>query len=122
MDTKKKTDDERLSERVKAELENIDMDARYVDMLDECYSFNSVGGPFAHMSPARVLKEVDPVAYRCGFNDWEDSELRDSRDIEEYPEGSGEVYNKTELDKLREEVSDEIEAEEAEAADREAGK
>ena len=25
-------------------------------------------------NPATVLKEVDPTAYRCGFNDWLDSE------------------------------------------------
>lgn len=45
----------------------------YNEMLDDCFSFASVGGPFEHMSPARVLAEVDPTAYRCGFNDWLDS-------------------------------------------------
>lgn len=24
--------------------------------------------------PSRVLEELDPIAYRCGFNDWLDSE------------------------------------------------
>lgn len=31
---------------------------------------------------ARVLREVDPVAYRCGFNDWLDSEGVDIDSLE----------------------------------------
>ncbi len=42
-------------------------------MLDECYSFEAVGGPFEYMLPSRVLQEVDPIAYRCGCNDYMDS-------------------------------------------------
>ena len=28
-------------------------------------------------SPARVLKDTEPIAYRCGFNDWLDAEMSD---------------------------------------------
>ena len=35
----------------------------YDDMLDE------VHGEFMGMSAARILRECDPIAYRCGFHD-----------------------------------------------------
>lgn len=51
----------------------IDREKAFDDMLDECYSFKNVGGPFEHMSPSCVLKECDPTAHRCGVNDYMDS-------------------------------------------------
>ena len=39
----------------------------YDDMLNEC-------NPSWHgFSPAHILKNVDQIAYRCGFNDYSDS-------------------------------------------------
>lgn len=44
----------------------------YDDMLNDCYEVVSIcGGTY---SPAYALKQVDETAYRCGFNDWCDSE------------------------------------------------
>lgn len=63
---------DRLIEHIQDNCKAIDIDQQYDDMLDECYSLESVGGPFACMSASRVLQEVDPVAYRCGKNDWVD--------------------------------------------------
>lgn len=37
------------------------------DMLDEIYGEVNVGVTFA---ASRVLSELDPIAYACGFNDW----------------------------------------------------
>lgn len=102
MTTKAKTIDELLEEAARGELTALDMDERYREMLDECYSLESVGGPFTHMSAARVLEEVDPVAYRCGFNDWIDGELRET--VEEI---GGDYYDKREADELRERIEDE---------------
>ena len=99
--------DSRVEKRAKDELETIDMNARYRDMIDECYSFASVGGPFEHMTPSRVLEEVDPVAFRCGFNDWTDGETRDRGLVEI----DGDFYDEDEIDEIR----DEIEAEDAAA-------
>ena len=101
--------EKRLAERVADELTTIDTEALYDEMLDECYSFASVGGPFASMSPSRVLAEVDPVAYRCGKNDWEDAESRDR-----WEEIDGEYYDRREVEELRDQITDEIEAEAAE--------
>lgn len=66
---------ETLNQRIKDECSSVDMERRYRDMLDEIYSFDSVGGPFRGMSPARVLEEVDPIAYRVGLTDYESSEI-----------------------------------------------
>ena len=106
--------EKRLTERVEAELTAIDTDTLYDDMLDECYSFDSVGGPFATMSPARVLAEVDPVAYQCGKSDWLDGESRD-----EWEEIDGEYYDQREVEELRDEVTDELDAEEEEEEEEE---
>lgn len=109
----KKTEiEKRLAERVTDDLTAIDTTTLYDEMLDECYSFESVGGIFASMSPSRVLAEVDPTAYRCGKNDWEDGESR-----AQWEEIDGEYYDRTEVEQLRDDIEAEIDAEEAEEAD-----
>lgn len=45
---------------------------QYDEMLNECYPTVIVCG--YEFDPARALKELDPIAYRCGFNDWLDAE------------------------------------------------
>jgi len=47
------------------EIEALEM---YDDFLDEVYGDADICG-FKYQS-SRALKEVDPTAYRCGFNDW----------------------------------------------------
>ena len=44
---------------------------RYNQMLDDCYEDIDVCGMM--WSPSTVLYRVDPIAYRCGINDWLDS-------------------------------------------------
>lgn len=44
----------------------------YDDMLDEVY-----GEPMGYPA-SRILREVDPIAYRVGFHDWLDAEDIDS--------------------------------------------
>ena len=63
-----------LTDHVVSECTPIDTEAAYDSMLDDCYSLSSVGGPFSNMSASSVLKEVDPIAYRCGKVDYEDAE------------------------------------------------
>ena len=48
----------------------------YDDELDEvCQDYEIMGLSF---SASQVLKECDPIAYRCGLNDLADSELREA--------------------------------------------
>lgn len=60
------------------EISEADVYDRYDDMLDE------VHGEFMGYAASRILKEVDPTAYRVGFSDWADSE----DDIIEGPDGT----------------------------------
>jgi hypothetical protein len=44
----------------------------YDDMLDECFGDVKIGGySYQH---SKAFKDVDEIAYRCGFNAWCDAE------------------------------------------------
>ena len=96
------------------EIENFEPDEdaatdRYEEMLDECYGSVRIGQMGYRTS--YVLKEVDPVAYRCGLIDYVDSiELRDWAEYRELEE---------ELETLEEEL--ETLEEELESLEDEAG-
>ena len=49
------------------ELDTSDYEDSYCDMLDDCYP------ELFNMSPSRILRECDPTAYNCGWNDYVDS-------------------------------------------------
>lgn len=100
----------RTAARVVEELSPVDLEAAFDEMLDECYSFRAVGGIFAGMLPSRVLKECDPIAYRCGVSDM-------GADSDQYEEIAGEVYDRDDVDAIREEVTAELEAEEEGGSD-----
>lgn len=53
----------------------------YDDFLDEAYETVQIG-PYDY-STSHALKEVDPVAYQEGFNNWIDAEMEDGRLTEE---------------------------------------
>lgn len=52
-----------------------DQDAHqaYDSMLDDIYGDVELCGQY-HYAHSRVLREMDPVAYDVGFNDWTDAE------------------------------------------------
>lgn len=52
--------------------------AAYDEFLDADGTVDVCGYAFY---PSRVLLEVDPIAYRCGFNDWADSEDIDTDEL-----------------------------------------
>lgn len=95
---------ERLTKHIEAECKIVDRESQFDDMLDECYSFASVGGPFASMSPSSVLKEVDPTAYRCGVNDYFGTD-------DTYTEFSGETYRMEDLESAKTEFVEDLELE-----------
>lgn len=97
----------KLIEHVTNEVNPMDRERVFDDMLDECYSFDKVGGPFEHMSPSRVLKEVDPVAYRCGVNDYFGTD-------DNYYEIDGDYYPIREVDNAKDEFLDELTTKESE--------
>ena len=65
---------------VRHEMETFEPDEKeaedaFDDMLDGCYEPFRIG--YLEYSPSQVLREVDPIAYRCGVNDFVDSEPAD---------------------------------------------
>ena len=54
-----------------------DLHEQYDEMLSEIYGEVEICG--LKYDAARALKEIDPIAYRCGFNDWLDSQCQDGQ-------------------------------------------
>jgi len=52
---------------------------RFDEYLSEICEPFRVG--YLEYDPARVLREVDPIAYRTAFHDWADSEDIDTDDL-----------------------------------------
>ena len=61
-------------ERIES-LENGDDYDNYNDMLDDCSPIVKIGN--LEYSPSYVLKNVDEIAYNCGYNEYIDSEISD---------------------------------------------
>ena len=90
--------------------ENEEVIERYDSMLDEHYSFEYVGGPFSVMSPAKVLKEFDPITYREGLADFIDSLEKDDQLVRVGPD----YYSKKDVEEAVELMEDEDAEAEAE--------
>lgn len=52
----------------------------YNEMLDECYPDLTVAGIVYETS--RALDQLDPIAYKCGWLDWCDSEGINTDELE----------------------------------------
>ena len=87
-----------------SEISERELHERYDEMINECYSFELVGGIFRHMVPSRVLEAIDPTAYRCGFNDWLDGES------DQYVEINGNYHKREELEEALDTLLEEAEA------------
>ena len=98
-----------LKDHVASNCTPVDREQRFRDMLDDCYSLEGVGGPFANMTPSRVLEECDPTAFRCGVNDYEDSE--------DWVEIGGCYYERSNVEEAREEFISDLESEKPSAMD-----
>lgn len=75
------------------------VERNYDDELDETHQDYEICG--LTFSASRVLKECDPIAYRCGMNDFIDSELREAnRQLETRGEYSidGKTFTIEEID------------------------
>lgn len=53
-----------------AKLQDYELEDLYKDFLDGCYPPVQVAG--YEYETSRALYELDPIAYRTGFNDWLD--------------------------------------------------
>jgi hypothetical protein len=57
--------------------------AAYDAMLDEVGDDDLSGTILAGYSVSRILRAVDPIAYRVGFADWADAAGIDTDDLED---------------------------------------
>lgn len=48
----------------------------YDEYLDELGEFQGIPG-------SRIMRECDPIAYRCGFHDWVDAQGVDTDDLDD---------------------------------------
>ena len=85
------------------ELDPKDYTERYDDMLDECH------GDFMGMNASYILKEMDPVAYRCGLLDYldgldQDEEKMDNDECLEMFNRLEEIESK--IEELEEELAE----------------
>ena len=79
------------------EIDEDKYDENYDEWLDEIFYGEIMIGNISFL-PSRILKELDPIAYRCGFSDYIDS--LDIEDDEEYQE------LQTELEEAKEELAE----------------
>jgi hypothetical protein len=90
------------------ELEEVDMDERYHEMLEECYpeGVNICGMLMG--SQADMLRKCDPIAYRCGLSDYISSEIDESI----YEDNKGNYYGMYKLEEFINTSLDSIEEQE----------
>ena len=85
------------------ELDPDDYAERYEEMLDDCH------GDFLGMNASYILKEMDPVAYRCGLLDYLDSLDQDEEKMDN--DECLELFNQleeieSEIEELEEELAE----------------
>ena len=67
---------EKAEKRIVAELEPVDLEQLYRDMLDEWEPEVKVCG--LSFCASRIVEELDPIAFRCGVCDYTDSLVNES--------------------------------------------
>ena len=85
------------------ELDPDDYAERYDDMLDECH------GDFMGMNASYILKNMDPVGYRCGLLDYLDGLDQDEEKMDN--DECLELFNRleeieSEIEELEEELAE----------------
>lgn len=85
------------STRDAVEIDVDDFEEEYKESLDEC------NGDFMGYAASRILKELDPIAYRCELNDYCGN--KDVEDLQEWIDANEEVENiESEIEDLEEEI------------------
>lgn len=101
---------EKLTETIEQkeeEIKNFELDpdkyeGQYIEMLDSEGTITAGGIKF---NPSRVLKELDPIAFSCGLNDWIDG--LNKEDDETYKELVEELETlDSELEELEEQLEE----------------
>lgn len=103
--------EDKEKERDNLEFDNDDFIDQYEECLDEC------NGEFMGMDASYILKECDPIAYRCGLNDYVDSlDISNSEEYKELDQECDDIQDcidekEDEIEDLQQEIDD-LESEE----------
>jgi len=101
-ENKMKTTAETILARIQSEAmqhSERELHEQWDDCLDECTDEVKIGT--LRYTPSHALKAVDPIAYRCGFVDWLDSESERIVEIE------GEYYDRESVEKTLDDMETE---------------
>lgn len=90
---------------VVSECTAIDREERYDRMLEDCYP-ETVEVCGMEMNALHVFKEMDPIAYRCGLNDFADGEGWIEIGGDSYDSDEVETAREQFIDGLRDELAD----------------
>ena len=81
---------------IKEHCEAIDAEEQFEEMLNECYEPVKVG--FCEWDAGHVMKELDPVSFRCGVSDY-------LADEEQFVEVDGEYFNISDIENMIDELA-----------------
>ncbi len=85
------------------ELDPDNYEDQFDDMLDESGTVEAGGYSFY---PSRILKELDPIAYSCGLNDYADS-VFDASETDDYKALQEEIDQlQSDIEDLESEIED----------------
>ena len=59
-----KAEKEKELDAIEIDIDSQEFEEMYEQMLDDCYEEIKIGS--LTFSPSQILKECDPIAYRCG--------------------------------------------------------
>lgn len=94
-------DKEKQQEQIESDPD--DFADQFDDMLDESGTVEAGGYSFY---PSRILKELDPIAYSCGLNDYADS-VFDASETDDYKALQSEIDGiQDEIDQLESDIED----------------
>jgi len=99
--------DELIKERdeLQNDLDNLGLDPENYEQ-EYADSINEYEGEFMGFEAARILKELDPIAYRCGLLDYVDA-CHPIEDTEEYKELEEEIEEiESEIESIEEEIDE----------------
>jgi hypothetical protein len=88
-------------DRIKQDCRLVDTEERFAYSFDELYG-NESFFENTHLSPARVLKECDPIAFSQAVNDYSDTD-------DTLIDIDGEYYNRDDVEEVKQQLIAEIE-------------
>jgi hypothetical protein len=81
MSEQEEQEEEQEEEELGEALSDYDLDKMYQDYLDETFGDVVIAG--ISYSCSYAFKEIDPIAYNCGFADWISQEAEDGGSLKE---------------------------------------